>query len=104
MERHMKGIVLGAAIGAALVLSFGFTYDVMRAGKTVNVVDVRLVELGGHEYVVASSCCQATSFSDVDMRTDRINKNTNVNNLTMNASGSSISVVHHVGCKACEGK
>ena len=69
-----KNIAIGIIIGIGAFLLFGFRYSV-----GTGTIDVRLVNVGGHEYVVSTITSGVAT------------------------GGNGISTVHHVGCSACRG-
>ena len=98
----MKTLV-GVVIGVISVICCGMTYEVTRAFVTENIVDVRIVEVGGHEYVVGTSCSPSRTSSAGTGSNCGTYKNSSQSMSAVNvqSGGSSIAIVHHVGCKAC---
>lgn len=72
---NFKKIAIGILIGIGMFLLFGFTYNV-----GTGTVDVRIVTIGGHEYVVSTVTAHSMD------------------------GGASVSIIHHAGCSACRVK
>lgn len=92
-------LLIGCIIGIIAIAGVGYTYDVSRAAYTENIVDVRIVEVGGHEYVVAASC--TPNRSSPLSTTHASNKMQAFSSSFAACGGSSVAIIHHVGCRAC---
>lgn len=86
-----------------LFMTTGFTYDITRAGVTKSVVDVRLVDMGGHEYIIATSYVPIQASTVTAKNNGTIYKETvnSTSSVAIQYTSSAIQIIHHVGCRSC---
>ena len=100
----MKKILSGIITGFTIFVLVGFTYDITRAGVTKSVIDARLVDIGGHDYIIATSYVpiQASNVS-AQNNTGKIYKDSvnSPSSVAIQYTSSAIQIMHHVGCRAC---
>lgn len=86
------------------IISLGMTYELTYGGVRENVVDVRLVEVGGHEYVIASSYIPTKAYQEPNYTKELKDPKSVVNCISKNVitpTSSNLCMMHHVGCKGC---
>lgn len=98
----MKKLSIGIIIGIISIISVGMTYEITYGVFRENVVDVRVVEVGGHEYVIASSYIPSKSLPEQNFSKESKVGINYVSKTIVTPTSSNLCMMHHVGCKACK--